>query len=167
MADLTLVLDTGTNKVKATASGGVDGMLPPTSMHGGLNASSGNLLSNTFVSEMNDAGTLTATVWKSVLSVTGRGVLRLAGIRQASIGSQSVGIRLTIDGILVRSFDNATNVNAGAGAVIVGSTASANAPTPIYDLIPFSSGFEIEVRSSIDRTAGSSAQWFTNYYLTS
>lgn len=166
MADLTLVLDTGTNKVKATASGGGDGMLPPTSLVG-VYSGTGNIVTPIFPDITFDSGALTAGVWKSVASVTSAsGVLQLVGIRQNSITTQQIGIRITIDGTQVLSFTNPNAGNAGSGIIAIGWIPAINTALG-SEQVSFNTSFDLEVISNVDRSAGSSVQYLLKYYLTS
>lgn len=135
----------------------------PTSLVG-VYSSGNNFISVGFAPDVTfDAGDLTAGVWKSVVSLSAGGVIRLCGVRQNSTTSQQIGIRITIDGVVVLQFDNVAATGTGSGVIAIGFTPSINS-TLAPEQVPFNSSFQLEVRSSIARAAGSSVQYLLQYY---
>jgi len=101
------------------------------------------------------SGALTANTYKSVLSVTGSGCITFAGVNREDTTSRLVGIKLTIDGVIVfQSVSSAFGSDSygiyavGAGGYFNGSVDYAKPASPVY----FNSSFSVEVSSSITET---------------
>lgn len=108
------------------------------------------------------SGSTTAGVLKTVLSITGSGVLQLAVVAKNNATSRSARLRLTIDGIVV--FD-ATGPTAAAGNQGLAAVANYVSTTQLSDSeAPFRQSCLIEVASSLTETDG--LKTFYKYYLT-
>lgn len=103
------------------------------------------------------SGALTANVYKSLLSVTGRGRLRFIGARQEDTTSRQVGLKLTIDGTIVFQALGAVSTQNGGGVVAVG-TMNAVDYGQESDGVYFNHSFSVEVSSTITETDKVSAR---------
>lgn len=128
-------------------------------------------LQSGYVPNADYGGTFTASAtpltWVSVLSLSTPGALMLAFARQGDSTSKRVGLRVTINGVVV-----ATRLRAGASGtatngVVIGGTFHLNtgvltgyaegAAAPFNTLL-------IEATSSV--ASDTACQWFASYYLT-
>lgn len=112
-------------------------------------------VSSNFV--VDDAGALTADTWKEVASLSGTGVVNFAGIRQGNATSQTVSARLLIDGNVVDSATCGSSTDQTKGLYLVGNTLTAGASVPGF--VPFNQSASLEVRASINRSAGQSIKY--------
>lgn len=100
------------------------------------------------------SGALTAATLKTLLSITGGGVLKYCGLAAVDATSRTLRLRITIDGTVVFDSTSAASTIANAGCHAVGShqfvTATAGAGT--RDRISFATSLLIEVASSLSET---------------
>lgn len=114
-------------------------------------------------------GALTANTYKTLLSITGSGILRFAAL-QFTTDTQSAKMRITIDGVqLIEFVQQAASTLSNRFMPLVGSALAASADTTIQtfavnmDNIPFNSSLLIEAQSS---TATTNAVGLLTNYLT-
>lgn len=97
-------------------------------------------------------GALTANVWKSVVSVSGRGIFNGAAVRCGGSTSKTVGVRVTIDGVVAGTFELAAAQTSGtcgawAGMLICGGVDATSVAS--FGFAPFNTSLLIEIRSNI------------------
>lgn len=100
------------------------------------------------------SGALTATTWKTLVSITGGGVLNFSAVQALDTTARSMGMRITIDGVVVstrETLDAAMNANAFI-PVVGSSVTTTNLNDFKFDPIPFAVSLLIEVRSSLSET---------------
>lgn len=98
------------------------------------------------------SGALTANTYKTLLSVTGAGVLNFMAMNAVDATSRTMTLRLTLDGgeVITRSVTTAVQYE---GAIIAGSSPfSTTASGMGFDAIPFSTSMLVEVKSSVTET---------------
>ena len=101
------------------------------------------------------SGALTANTLATVLSLTGQGVVLLAGCGSVDATSRTHRFKLTIDGVVV--YDATTTAAAAIykGIVVIGTLVNNNGSYFIFglDAVPFNSSFLLEYASSVSETA--------------
>ena len=102
------------------------------------------------------SGALTANVLKTMLNISGAGVLKVAAVYSADTTARTMRLKITLDG--TASFDAicAACTTSTGTQVGVGSLALFNNATPTYMLlperIPFNSSCLVEIASSLSET---------------
>lgn len=98
------------------------------------------------------AGALTANTYKTLLSVTGAGVLNFLALLAMDATARTASIRLTLDGVVVSTrTGNIAAVN--DGFLVVGSAPfnTTNSAAGM-DAVPFSLSMLVEVKSNLTET---------------
>lgn len=112
-------------------------------------------------------GALTSNTYKTVVSVSGRGLLNFAGFVSLSSGIYSFGFRLTYDGIVIERTGVPNNDFTSKGLPVIGGVIQDLTNTTVsglrFDPLPFNSGFTIEVKSTQAVTDGIGV--ITNYRI--
>lgn len=105
---------------------------------------------NTAVAVMSPAD-FSAGVLKTVIAITGGGVLKLLSVIKGNNTAKTVRIRVTIDGVVV--FDSTTGgiTRTQAGIQVVGFIAN---NTSTYEQVPFYESLLVEVASSVTEASG-------------
>ena len=101
------------------------------------------------------SGALVASTYKTLLSVSGGGLVNFLALQVLDATSRGVDMRVTIDGTVVATVSSITAVQVANGAyVAIGSVdASSNtSPTNIFDPTPFNTSLLVEVRSTLGET---------------
>lgn len=114
---------------------------------------------------LTDCGAMTANVWKEILSVQSPGVLRYLCLVNGSATSKMFGLRIKIDGATVSELmmtSNSSTARHGITTDIAAFNGAVSTPTLIS--VPFNT-LVVEAASSVTLTAGSSLQYFVDYYL--
>lgn len=93
-----------------------------------------------------DPSTLTAGTYKSVLDVTGRGVILVCGVYKSSTSTTQVGLKLNVDGVTVFDAYSSSTSLVNAGLMAVGYSSNASYTKPVV----FNSSFEVFIKSSAD-----------------
>lgn len=99
-----------------------------------------------------DPGSLTANTWKTVVSVTGKGVFCGAVVRNGDANARATSIRVTIDGVVVATGQQpsaAAAANSGAAVGLMVSNSGGGAGC----FAPYNTSLQIEIRSSDTTTA--------------
>ena len=96
------------------------------------------------------SGSMTAATLKTILSVTGRGVIDLFGFTVVNATSRTVRAKITIDGVVVLDSTSAAITTANQGGAFIGGGSSNNiaVPDPVY----FNQSLLIEMASSLTET---------------
>lgn len=102
-------------------------------------------------------GVLTADTWKSIISVTGAGVLNWAHIHTTDSGvAGTFSYRVVIDGVTIASGSTTVTTITTTGVDLVGisvySSAAAAWVTFSLDQLPFSKSMSIDVKHSAGET---------------
>lgn len=106
------------------------------------------------------SGALTANAYKTVISVTGQGVLKFCAVASGDTTSRTLSIRITIDGVVVCE-KSVAGVNAtNKGIVAVGGAVDATSVAR-FDRVKFNTSLLVEVKSSLTET--DKLYTFTNY----
>lgn len=109
-----------------------------------------------------DPGSLTANTWKTVVSVTGKGVFSGAVVRNGDTTPRTSGVRVTIDGVVVATAELASAFGAATVGASVGlMAASTGGGAPCF--APYNTSLLIEVRASDTNTA---VRYAANYSVT-
>jgi hypothetical protein len=96
------------------------------------------------------SGATTASVLKTVLTVSGRGEISYLAFGSVDTTARVIRGKLTIDGVVVFDSTSATPiVVAGSGACILGSASNAINGIVAFDKVSYVSGFTMEVSSSV------------------
>ena len=141
MADVTLSSILG-------GGGGGGGLSSATSLPTFVYPTSGQVSANVNT----DPGSLTANVWKSVVSVTGKGVFNGAAVRNGNTTSRTTGVRVTIDGVVVGTAELPSPVGvATVGASVGLSVATTGGGATCF--APSNTSLLIEIRASDTNTA--------------
>jgi len=99
------------------------------------------------------SGALTANTYKSMVSVTGGGVLSLAAVTAVDTTSRDMAIRITLDGVVINTATTTATTVADRGAVGVGHVVmSGSTPMVLPQDLPFSTSCLIEIKSSLTET---------------
>jgi hypothetical protein len=114
----------------------------------GRNVLMPNLASVPAFFDATNSGALTADVYKDVLVLNAPGVLKLCVLRPLDATARTVGLRITIDGVVVYDASAATS-SSNTGLMPVGVAHSANFAS--LDRVPFST-LSIAVKSSLAET---------------
>ena len=97
------------------------------------------------------SGALTANTYKTIVSVTGQGILKFCGVASVDATTRTQSIRITIDGVVVceKSVAGVNAINKGIVAVggLVDSTSVAR-----FDRLAFNTSLLVEVKSNITET---------------
>jgi hypothetical protein len=112
-----------------------------------------------------DIGDMTANTWKTVIDLTGPGALTALATRQGNTTSQQLGLKITVDGTVVGEYTRPASTNVADGISLFGNAISG----PVYmtpGYMPFSHSLLVEVRTTVNRTAGSSVKLGYAGYLT-
>lgn len=97
------------------------------------------------------SGALTANTYKTIVSVTGQGILKFCAVASADTTSRTQSIRLTIDGVVVCE-KSVAGVNAiNKGIVAVGGLVD-SASVARFDRLAFNTSLLVEVKSNITET---------------
>ena len=104
------------------------------------------------------SGAVTATVYRTILSVTGAGNLKALLVQSTNATSKTMSIRITRDGVVLPAYTTAT-VAATSGFVLIGGYSSALMP----DEFIFDRSLLIEYTSSASETDGANISY--NYDL--
>ena len=121
-----------------------------------------------YIANSDYGGTFTASAtplaWVTVLSLSAPGQLFMAFARQGDAASKRVGLRVTINGIVVATRLRAAASATGGNGVVVGGTLLFDpalvAPVPIGAGAPFNT-LLIEAASSV--ASDSACQWGASY----
>lgn len=99
------------------------------------------------------SGALTANTYKSMVSVTGGGVLSLAAVTAVDTTSRDMAIRITLDGVVINTATTTATTVADRGAVAVGHVVmSGSTPMVLPQDLPFTTSCLIEIKSSLTET---------------
>lgn len=156
MADVTL------SSIVGGGGGGGSGLPSATSLQsreaGALVAAPNSEFGGTFTASA------TPSAWVSVLSLSTAGILFYAGVLQSNATSKTVGIRVTIDGVVVATRSRATPSATATNGVLVGAV---NNPRDAAAYLtggfaPFQT-LLIEANSSV--ASDTASAWFANYVL--
>lgn len=100
------------------------------------------------------SGALTANTLKTVLSVTGAGVLYFVGVSTVDTTSRTMRLVITLDGQATPAFDStsAAITVANTAGFAVGNMDGNNAYSPAPQEIPFSTSCLIQIASSVSET---------------
>lgn len=109
------------------------------------------------------SGALTADTYKTILSITKPGVLRLAGVVAVDATARTVTIKVEVDGKTIATSAYATSAGAQA-AWAVGYWYNSAGSTPTFiDEIPFNT-LRISVKSSLSETDKLNLNYAVNLY---
>jgi hypothetical protein len=101
------------------------------------------------------SGALTADTYKTMLDITGSGVIGVCGVATVDNTSRAVGLKITIDGtVAFEAVSSATTVvNAGifgiGGAIITSTSVYGN---NISELVVFNTSLKVEISSTLNET---------------
>lgn len=102
------------------------------------------------------SGALTANTLKTVLNITGAGVLKFAGVQTGDTTSRTLRIKITIDGTVAFDATSAAATASNAMQIGVGSLTIRDPATPNYlpalEREPFNSSCLVEIASSLSET---------------
>jgi hypothetical protein len=122
---------------------------PPTALMGRGGAAA--LLSNLHVNAAAIlSGALTADAYKTVLTVSVPGVLKLCAASATDATARTVSLRITLDGVVVFDGGVAT-ASSSVGLIAVGAMPSATNGAVSFDRIPFNT-LEVAIKSSLAET---------------
>lgn len=97
------------------------------------------------------SGALTANTWKTVVNITtGAGVVKLANVFQMDTTARSLGIQISLEGVVVYTNYLVPAPTAGHGINAIGATLGAS--TWQLERIPFNTSFKLEIKSSLTET---------------
>lgn len=97
------------------------------------------------------SGALTANTYKTIVSVTGQGILKFCAVASVDTTSRTQSIRLTIDGVVVCE-KSVASVNAlNKGIVAVGGVVD-SASVARFDRLAFNTSLLVEVKSNTTET---------------
>ncbi len=121
------------NQISTTAWGGVP-------VHGG----------NSELGKTYTMGAMTAATLKTVVSVTGSGVLKAFGAYTVDATARTIRMQITLDGVVVFNSNSASISNTGYGGFAVGGTLTVEG---YLDQIPFNTSMLLELASSLTETS--------------
>lgn len=97
------------------------------------------------------SGALTANTYKTIVSVTGQGIIKFCALATSDTTSRTISIRLTIDGVVVCE-KSVAGVNAtNKGIVAVGGAAD-ETTVARFDRMAFNTSLLVEVKSNLTET---------------
>lgn len=126
----------------STLSQFAGGNVPPKALINGVSTSGWGcttLSGTTYIKEVL-SGALTAATLKTILSITGGGVLEFIQTRQVDTTSRTHRMRITIDGTVVLDSTSSACVTSNNGGTFITSP------------IPFSASLLVEIASSLTET---------------
>lgn len=98
------------------------------------------------------SGSLTANVLKSMLSISGAGVLKIAAVYATDTTSRTMRLKITLDGTAVFDATSAECTTSAGTQVGVGSLAPPVSPAILPERIVFNSSCVVEIASSLSET---------------
>lgn len=101
------------------------------------------------------SGACTAATLKTILSLSGKGVLSLLGVESADVTSRTHRIKVTLDGVVVFDGTTAATTSAATAFMVVGSVnylVSSVGAVVTYEPLAFSTSLLIEYASSLSET---------------
>lgn len=100
------------------------------------------------------SGALTANTYKTILSVTGQGILKFCAVASFDTTPRTQSLRITIDGVVVCEKSVASISSSNKGIVGVGGlgTALLDAALLRFDSCRFNASLLVEVKSNITET---------------
>jgi hypothetical protein len=112
------------------------------------------------------AGALTANTWKAIVNVTGPGYVNFAAAIVMAAASQTLGVRVTLDGVVVGNRSVPNMAANGRAVVLIGAVDSSNTSTTAVTMqsLRFNKSLLIELQSSLTET--DSMAIIHNYTLT-
>ena len=97
------------------------------------------------------SGALTANVLKTVLSVSGQGILNFLSFYSVNVTSRTLRCKLTVDSVVVFDSTSTATTIANAGGVVVGTFFTAPSAA-ILDQVNFNSSILVEIASGLTET---------------
>jgi len=130
---------------------------PPTTLIGSDLTAAATILNSATEFNKNNirvllSGALTADTYKTMVSVTGAGVLNFASVQTVDATSRNIYCRITIDGTVVATRSSLTTITATAQVVAVGGYMNSANGVVALDAIPFNTSLLIEIKSSLTET---------------
>lgn len=130
---------------------------PPTSLVNARTVASnvpGELLSTiSDVARVTLSGALTANTLKTMLTITGRGVLDIIGYGTVDATARTVRVQITIDGTVVANVTSGSIATANTGGILIGAVIGNNTiPSFVFGRIPFNVSCLVEIASSLTET---------------
>jgi len=103
------------------------------------------------------SGAMTANVWKTALSVTGRGRALWAIVYKTTDSARTADMRITIDGVVVQTASYTATVygfNPQVGVLGLGGVISIGTgnTAPVFEPVDYRQSLLIEIRSSLTET---------------
>lgn len=102
------------------------------------------------------SGALTANTLKTMLTISGAGVLKFAGVQSLDTTSRTLRIKITLDGIVVFDATSAATTVSYATQVGVGGLTTYSQATPSFlpelERVPFNVSCVVEIASSLSET---------------
>ena len=103
------------------------------------------------------SGACTAATLKTILSLSGKGVLSLLGVESADVTSRTHRIKVTLDGVVVFDGTTAATTSAATAFMVVGSVnylVAGLGSVVTYEPLAFNSSLLIEYAGSLTETNG-------------
>ena len=97
------------------------------------------------------SGALTAGTLKTLLTVSGAGLIKLSAVYAVDTTARTMRLQLTIDGVVVFNVTSGSCVTANAGMYAVGNM-NTGTGSEIVENVVFNSSLTIEVASSLSET---------------
>ena len=105
------------------------------------------------------SGALVANTWKPVLSVTGKGTISTLLAATQDTTSRTIGLRVTIDGVVVYTSITSAITASQNGVAAIGTVSYfSGSPTLSDQSVPFTNSFQVELQSSLSETDKVGAQ---------
>ena len=103
------------------------------------------------------SGAMTANVWKTALSVTGRGRALWAILYQTTDTARTADLRITVDGVVIQTASYTATVvgfNAQVGVIGIGGLIGIGTgnTAPVFEPVDYRQSLLIEIRSSLTET---------------
>ena len=102
------------------------------------------------------SGALTANTLKTMLTISGAGVLKFAGVQSLDTTSRTLRLTITLDGVVVFDATTAATTVTSATQVGVGGLTIHTAATPSFipefERVPFNVSCVVEIASSLSET---------------
>lgn len=117
-----------------------------------VNTDAGTVGMSNFQAKEILSGALTAGVYKTVLSVTGAGFVDVLAAVSNNGTARNIGLRLTLDGVVVHQ--KVVDGSGYGGQMAVGLYSNSTYSSAAPQRIEFSSSMMVEVSSSLNETDG-------------
>lgn len=96
------------------------------------------------------SGALTANVFSTILSITGKGFISFLGVGTRDATARQISLRVTLDGVVIFNAQSSSISGAGRGMIAIGTMYSGTNYTPEY--FTFNNSLLVEVASTLSET---------------